>query len=302
VKRCLFLAVMILSGGVFITWGNPGTLQESDDLIESGRYAECIRALEQDLARATAPARKVELCWRLSQAWYFMAEQDRNRTGDKALVSRGNVKGAAYASDALKLDNRSVMALFWRAANWASWAQQNANIDALSKVGSAREDLLRAIALKPDFTDAYYALGSIYAEVPGWPLSFGNREVGISLMRRAIDTIGARKEAIRGYISLASALWERNWDSATRNARRVRMKKDFDNRTIPAEKYGYYEGVMDFTLVRDYAVKPLSVLIDREEARIMLEFAEKQIPRIVPSAEEQDALRHSVKRTRDKWK
>ena len=287
--------------GLGSAWANPGGLEQADALIMAGKYSACLKVLEKDLAAAATAAEKVEILWRLSRAAYFAAEQDRNRTDDAALVSRGNEKGAAYAEQAVKLDGRSAQAYFWRSANWGSWAQQNPNLSALPKLNLAKDDLIRALSLQPDFPDAYYALGSLYANVPGWPVSFGNKEFGVSLLRRAIDTIGAKKEILRGYIALADVLWERNWNSGTRKNRQVQMKAVFDKKAAPVEKYCYYEGAIDYNRVSEYAKRSLSSLSDREEARLLLDYAEKQITRMVPSNEERDALRHAIVRVRKKW-
>ena len=48
-----------------------------------------------------------------------------------------------------------------------------------------------AVRLKPDFANAYYGLGLLYASLPGWPLSFGNKDYAVSLLRKAVDRLRA---------------------------------------------------------------------------------------------------------------
>lgn len=56
----------------------------------------------------------------------------------------------------------------------------------LRKVRAARDLLLQADRTQPNNPAVLLALGSIYYEVPGWPIAFGSRKTAEDYLRRAI--------------------------------------------------------------------------------------------------------------------
>jgi tetratricopeptide (TPR) repeat protein len=76
----------------------------------------------------------------------------------------------------------------WQAIIISTLAGEKGGLGALSLVNQARELLERAEALDPDVLDGsvYTSLGSLYYQVPGWPLGFGNDDKAESYLKKAL--------------------------------------------------------------------------------------------------------------------
>lgn len=109
---------------------------------------------------------------------------------------------AAFAELLEQLDQRlaaepkAPRVLMWRGITKASLAGVKGGLSALSLVKSAKKDLDRAIKLGAGKTvaAAYTTLGSLYYQVPGWPIGFGsdeladkNLQAGLALTPQDID-------------------------------------------------------------------------------------------------------------------
>lgn len=84
----------------------------------------------------------------------------------------------------------------WRGIVESSYAGAIGGLGALSHVKNARKDFESVIAAQPTTLEgsALTSLGSLYYQVPGWPLSFGNEEkaheyllAGLKLNPNGID-------------------------------------------------------------------------------------------------------------------
>lgn len=78
--------------------------------------------------------------------------------------------------------------LIWDGIILSTWAGARGGLGALSLVKQAKVELEKAIELDPAALDgsAYTSLGSLYYQVPGWPLGFGNDEKAASLLSKAL--------------------------------------------------------------------------------------------------------------------
>ena len=79
--------------------------------------------------------------------------------------------------------------LVWQSIALASAAQIEGGFSALSKARQARELLLQAEAINPKAVDGsiYTTLGSLYANVPGWPISYGNKSKAKAFLLKALS-------------------------------------------------------------------------------------------------------------------
>lgn len=77
----------------------------------------------------------------------------------------------------------------WLAIVTASQAGAKGGLGALSLVKSARKSLEHAIELNPKALDgsAYTSLGSLYYQVPGWPIGFGDDKKALENLRKALE-------------------------------------------------------------------------------------------------------------------
>ena len=76
----------------------------------------------------------------------------------------------------------------WHGIIEASYAGAKGGLGALSLAKSARKSLESAIAIDPTALDgsAYTSLGSLYYQVPGWPLGFGDDAKARELLQKGL--------------------------------------------------------------------------------------------------------------------
>jgi tetratricopeptide (TPR) repeat protein len=76
----------------------------------------------------------------------------------------------------------------WLAIVLSSDAGVNGGLGALSKVKEARKYLEEAEKINPDTLDGsvYTSLGSLYYQVPGWPIGFGNDGKAEQYLKKAL--------------------------------------------------------------------------------------------------------------------
>lgn len=80
-------------------------------------------------------------------------------------------------------------AYVWEGIILASYAGAKGGLGALSLVKEAKSALEKAIELNPDAMNgsAYTSLGSLYYQVPGWPLGFGDDEQAEKLLKKGLS-------------------------------------------------------------------------------------------------------------------
>jgi tetratricopeptide (TPR) repeat protein len=119
----------------------------------------------------------------LSESWaeikYQMPEDQRI----KALEAL-NEKAEAL----LKANPGSAEPMVWQAIILSTLAGEKGGLGALSLVKQAKKLLERAEAFDPDVLNGsvYTSLGSLYYQVPGWPIGFGDDEKAKSYLQKAL--------------------------------------------------------------------------------------------------------------------
>ena len=78
--------------------------------------------------------------------------------------------------------------IVWLGINKASLAGAEGGLGALSLVKSAKLLFEQAIATDPNSLDgsAYASLGSLYYQVPGWPIAFGDDDSAKAMLQKAL--------------------------------------------------------------------------------------------------------------------
>lgn len=78
--------------------------------------------------------------------------------------------------------------LIWHGIIVASYAGAKGGLGALSLVKSAKKDFEQAMDINPDALSgsAYTSLGSLYYQVPGWPLGFGDDKKALEYLRKGL--------------------------------------------------------------------------------------------------------------------
>jgi len=98
-------------------------------------------------------------------------------------------KLAADASTLVHQHPGSAEPLVWEGIINSSWAGAIGGLGALGKVKSAKASLEEAMELDPNSLQgsAYTSLGTLYDQVPGWPIGFGDSDKADSLLRKALQ-------------------------------------------------------------------------------------------------------------------
>lgn len=104
-------------------------------------------------------------------------------------------RAEAYASlverahEFTQTNHLSSEALIWEAIVLSSYAGEKGGLGALARVKEARRLLEQAEEIDPVALDGsiYVSLGSLYYQVPGWPLGFGDDEKAEAMLTRALE-------------------------------------------------------------------------------------------------------------------
>ena len=83
---------------------------------------------------------------------------------------------------------RSAEVLIWYAIIESTYAGSKGGLGALGNVKNAKKTLEQAIAINPEALSgsAYTSLGSLYYQVPGWPIGFGDDKKALELLQRGL--------------------------------------------------------------------------------------------------------------------
>ncbi len=78
--------------------------------------------------------------------------------------------------------------LIWRGIVLSTWAGAKGGLGALGLVKDAKALFEKSITMNPDALDgsAYTSLGSLYYQVPGWPIAFGDDDKARELLEKAL--------------------------------------------------------------------------------------------------------------------
>lgn len=79
--------------------------------------------------------------------------------------------------------------LIWHAIIEASYAGAKGGLGALSSVKSAKKSLEQALEIDPKALNgsAYTSLGSLYYQVPGWPIGFGDDKKALEYLKKGLE-------------------------------------------------------------------------------------------------------------------
>ncbi|MFM2484206.1 hypothetical protein [Celerinatantimonas yamalensis] len=92
------------------------------------------------------------------------------------------------ASIAAQYPERSDIKI-WLAISQSSLAGQKGGFSALDLVKHAKKELLQVLSEKPTILDgsAYTTLGSLYYQVPGWPIGFGSDSEAKKYLQKSLE-------------------------------------------------------------------------------------------------------------------
>jgi tetratricopeptide (TPR) repeat protein len=248
-------------------------LDKVDQLHKAEKYEQTKTSIESSMAEAASPEQKAELFWRAARAWLNLGDEaEDSGTEGEALLAFFE-RGEAEAEKAIQADPDNHLGYYWKSANIGRWGQVKGILNSLFKAKPMRDLLQRAVAVQPEHADSYYVLGQLYEQVPGFPVSFGDKDYAVSLGRKSIDLHEQQVEAgieeeinFDFYTEMAKHLWERNYSAARRSREQVKKKSKYDSISDAMEKNFYYEAIV--------SLKDMS---DREEALEMIKWVIREL-------------------------
>ncbi len=266
-RRFLSLAAAFLLPVSLLRADFADVVKQADALHDQGRYADA-RSLLLDAAAATdSGPEKAELYWRVARETLELGDQADKAKKPADAVLAYFVEGEGYSDKAIEADPRNDLGYFWKSANIGRWGQVKGVFNALSKAAPIRDLLLKVLSINPERSDAYFVLGQLYRELPGWPISFGNLDWAVSLGRKAVDLnleqVASGRETDNSFdfsTELARTLHQRGWSVSTRLAEQKKKEEKYTDAKGPFEKACYYEAGV--------ALKNVS---DTEEAKEILQ-------------------------------
>lgn len=154
------------------------TFARAEDLPPSNEAAAIpTAAIEGGAVGAGARLASVQQRW--AEIKYALPESERAEAFE-ALAAR---------IAQLRTETDSPELRIWEGIVLASQAGAQGGLGALSLVKRARADFEAAIAEEPNALNgsAYVSLGSLYYQVPGWPLGFGNDDKAREMLQRGLS-------------------------------------------------------------------------------------------------------------------
>ena len=264
--RGIAVSLLFLLSPFVLFAGTPQTISQADLLHDQGQFGEARKLLLDSVAAAEDGKEKAELYWRAARETLELGDLAEKAKTPQAEILKIFEEGEGYANKGIEADPQNDLAYYWKSANIGRWGQVKGILNSLFKAGTMKDILAKVVALNPERSDAYFVLGQLYREVPGWPVSFGNIESAVSLGRKAVDLrraqvlSGAEKEFVQNFsIELAKTLYKRNWPAAKRVSEQANKAAKSAAAQTPLDQSFWYEGSV--------TLKDLS---DREEAKALL--------------------------------
>ena len=260
----LLFAILLI--GQSVVGANPTVIKTADELLDRGNVEASLDLLQSHAESADSSKTAAAILWRCSRASLIIGEIKEREGVSKKEVMEIYERGIEYAEKAIEKDSRSHQAYFYRASNIGKLSQMKSVFEAFNRVTDIRDDLRRAVTIKPDFSIAWYVLGILYEQVPGGIISFGNIEYSVSFARKSIETM--QKELSSGdgeriyydyYTELAKHLYKRNWSSERRKREHPQLLAQYKKQYSIFDKTKFFEGTVD--------LEPVS---DRTEAKTIL--------------------------------
>lgn len=173
--------------------------KEFDHYLQANEEEIIIRALDLLQQLLEKDADNVEVLWRLGKTYHFLGI---HRGNDIATWEQGRI----YLAKAAEQQVEVAHVYFWLAAITGQIGQQQGVLNSLFMLQPMRENLEKAIEIDPLYGEAYYGLGRLYFQAPGWPISFGDKNKALMYMREAVRINPEDLEFQRGLLNVLEKL------------------------------------------------------------------------------------------------
>lgn len=140
-------------------------------LFSSQLFADPSTTMMQDV-------QKLQHEWELIK---YKTDEDKQEAAFEALSKQAHKVSETYAGQAEPL--------VWEAIILSTYAGAKGGLGALSLAEKARDILLQAEKINPDALggSVYTSLGSLYYQVPGWPIGFGSDRKARNYLEKALQ-------------------------------------------------------------------------------------------------------------------
>ena len=135
------------------------------------------------LTLGTGLAQAADALPTIQQQWAHCQYQQTGKAKESCLEQLSSQADQASAKEAFRTD-----LLIWSAIVKSTWAGAKGGLGALGLAKDAKTRLELAIRQDPKALEgsAYTSLGSLYYQVPGWPVGFGDDEKAEQLLKQAL--------------------------------------------------------------------------------------------------------------------
>ena len=135
------------------------------------------------LTLGTGLAQAADALPTIQQQWAHCQYQQTGKAKESCLEQLSSQADQASAKEAFRTD-----LLIWSAIVKSTWAGAKGGLGALGLAKDAKTRLELAIKQDPKALEgsAYTSLGSLYYQVPGWPVGFGDDEKAEQLLKQAL--------------------------------------------------------------------------------------------------------------------
>ena len=268
--------------------------QSVDKAFERGDdYPACEQTLLKMLPQAEKGKEKADVLWRLARVNYMIGDA---QTDKMARRERFN-KGIQYAEQGCRENPRDPQCFMWHCANVGRECQTHPLMEQAAAVPAMTQDLTRILNdLDPHMSEAWQALAEIYYHHP-----LKSNESAVNYARTSAMNAPKGEPRVITYTYLASLLYERNWSAKKRAAQAA------DHSAKLARMTGVSS--MDRNALADgmkqalpWSSKAIGEMSDREEARLILAYAESRYKAYSdPAKAERDEYKNLLK-LKQQWK
>lgn len=268
--------------------------QSVDKAFQRGdNYAACEQTLLEMLPQAENAQEKASVLWRLARVSYMIGDAQTDKTARRERFT----KGIEYAEQGCRANPRDTQCLMWHCANVGRECQTHPLMEQAAAVPKMTEDLSRILnQLDPHMSEAWQALSEMYYHHP-----LKSKDSAINYARTAAVNVPKGEPRIITYCYLASLLYDRNWSANKRSSQAsdhsAKLARMAGGTQI--DRHALADGMKQ---ALPWTEKSIGELSDREEARLILAYAESRYKSVSePAKAERDEYKNLLK-LKQQWK
>lgn len=156
----------------------------ADDYTPVASLVRAQRDYESARRRWHADTNNLDASWQFGRACFDLADAATNHT-QRARVAE---EGVIASRRATILEPKTAAGYYYLGLNLGQLARARP-LSAIGILGDVESAWLSAIALDPkfDYAGAHRAIGILYRDAPGWPLSLGSRKKARTHLEKAVE-------------------------------------------------------------------------------------------------------------------